>query len=117
MTAYASICVPVNMGYQARCNKRLCQARRTLPKRVTMYIKRPKCHIPGCSGLMLMDEHRIKGKPQHGEFVEVCRLDCLPHPHKTNSKGCRGYREYMNKRNDSPRPKHSPIPAEEWVPF
>lgn len=66
---------------------------------------------------MYLDNYRFKnGARDHGS-AEVCGLDCLPYRHRTSNKQCRGNDDYATKRNQAPRSKHSPIPADEWVPF
>ncbi len=47
------------MKVPARCNKRTCQARRNLSKPLKEYVRHPKCHVPGCGGLMYVDTYRL----------------------------------------------------------
>lgn len=69
------------MRYPARCNRRRCQARRSLSKRPELYVKWPTCP---CGGRMYVDWCRF----QKREGVPVCWLDCYPFPHKVNSANC-----------------------------
>ena len=103
------------MKYPARCNYRACQARRTLTKRIEEYARPPRCHIGGCSGKMYIDWYRYRNSD--ADRGEACKLDCLPYTHRINNKECRGHADYVDARNNAPRPKHSPIPIDEWVPF
>lgn len=105
------------MKYPCRCNKRTCQARKSLPKKPELYVRRPECPIPGCGGLMYFDRYRFENGPRDQGSAEPCGLDCTPFRHRTSNKQCRGHEEYLAKRNQAPRSKHSPIPADEWVPF
>lgn len=103
------------MAYPHRCNKRACQARRSLKRKAADYVRAPRCHIPGCSGMMYFDAHRFKnGVSDRGE---VCGSDCLPYRHMISNRKCRKNAEYVAKRYDAPRSKHSPIPATQWAPF
>ncbi len=103
------------MSYPCRCNKRSCQARKSLRKKPDDYVRRPKCPIPGCGGLMYFDNHRFTNSVR--DRGEECGLDCLPYRHMVSNKKCRKNEDYVAKRNLAPRSKHSPIPADEWVPF
>lgn len=105
------------MSYPCRCNKRTCQARKSLKKHPADYKHRPECPIHGCGGLMYLDEYRYSGGAKDQGSAEVCRLDCLPHVHRTSTEGCRSHEDYLRKRNAAPRSKHSPIPKDGWVPF
>ena len=102
------------MSHPARCNKRACQARRTLSMRVVEYVVRPGCHIAGCSGLMYTVKRGVQDMSP-GETV--CQMDCRPWPHKTSDKQCRHYLEYMKTRAATGHLKHSPVTATEWTPF
>lgn len=110
--------------HRARCNKRSCQARRNLSKHPALYVRWPKCHIPGCDGVMYVDWYRMKGGPK--DNAPVCRDSTCQHHrntgnlvpfHRVSSIGCSGYDGYVTKRNLAPRSKHSPIPEQEWIPF
>lgn len=117
------------MRIPCRCNKRSCQARRTLRKRPEQYVREPKCHIPGCDGKMYVDEYRLrKGEfdnpPQctdpncnftRRHFERTGRV--MIRPHRVSNDLCDHYQEWITKRNMAPRSKHSPIPENEWIPF
>lgn len=112
------------MTIPARCNRRDCQARRNLSKRPEQYVSHPRCHIVGCTGLMYVDEYRLKKGAK--DNAPVCRdITCdymrvsgniIPF-HRISSKGCSGYNDYVTVRNNAPRSKHSPIPADQWINF
>lgn len=79
------------MRYPCRCNRRDCQARRTLSMRPEEYINHPSCHRPGCTGKMYVDEYRLAGGKN--DRAPTCRSeDCYPYPHGMNSPHCK-YRE------------------------
>lgn len=79
------------MSYPARCNRRSCQARRTLAKPVEQYERRPKCHLPGCEGLMYTDWCRVRGKDR----APTCRCDAFPFPHSVRSPQCEQHTDYV----------------------
>lgn len=80
--------------------------------------------MAGCEGLMYVDEYRLrKGAKDRAAECEdsACTFNrekesILPR-HRIDNKGCIHYNEYVTERNMAPRSKHSPIPADEWVPF
>lgn len=109
--------------HPARCNRRDCQARRNLSKHPALYVRWPLCHVCGV-GKMYVDWYRMKKGPE--DNAPVCTDGFCDHfrntgnfvpYHRVSSKGCSGYNDYITKRNTAPRSKHSPIPADEWVPF
>lgn len=113
------------MKIPARCNRRVCQARRNLTKRPELYKTPPKCHILGCRGLMYVGTYRLRRGQK--DNAPVCRDTLCPyvHPtfkrgrpmHRINTRGCSQYPRYVTERNVAPRSKHSPISADTWVPF
>lgn len=112
------------MRVPARCNKRHCQSRRNLSKMPELYTTWPLCHIIGCDGRMYVDKYRMRKGPK--DNAPVCTDPLCQHArntgtfvpvHRVSSVGCSGYAEYVTKRNTTPRSKHSPIPAADWVPF
>lgn len=112
------------MSIPARCNKRSCQARRNLSKHPEQYVRWPKCHMGGCDGLMYVDKYRLnKGsKDRAPKCTDVhCnyqRATNNKNPyHRIDNVGCDHYGDYVTKRNISPRSKHSPIAAADWIPF
>lgn len=106
--------------HPARCNKRGCQARRNLSKHPMLYVKWPKCHVCG-DGLMYVDWYRMKKGPKDNapkcELYACAYRGSSPEYHRVSDSGCSGHAEYLAKRNNSPRSKHSPIPEADWVPF
>ncbi len=74
---------------------------------------------------MYVDEYRLRKGPKDNS--PVCRDSYCPYVydklksgapmHRVSTVGCTGYTEYITKRNTAPRSKHSPIPADQWVPF
>lgn len=102
------------MRWPCRCNRRSCQARRTLPKHPREYVRWPVCKVCG-EGRLYVDEYRKRKGPK--DNVRVCRSDCRPYPHRVSDRHCKHYRQYVTSRNLAPRSKHSPIPPDEWVPF
>jgi len=108
------------MKYRARCSTRQ-QHRKTI-KGVYDPNDRLPCHVPGCPGLMREDITREREGFKDSGSKELCRCDGLEMsirnaPHLKGTKGCKYHDEVVTKRNLSPRSKHSPIPADEWVPF
>ena len=107
------------MKIPARCNKRQCQARRSLSKPLEAYARRPKCHIAGCSGLMLIDKTRAdkandakdRGVPCHCNAPVMLR----PTAHRRGQKGCMYRDEMLAKRGK--QATHSPIEPKDYVPF
>lgn len=105
------------MRVPARCNRRSCQARRNLSKRPELYRSHPKCHVSGCSGLMYVDEYRLrKGAKDH---PPVCKNDCYPWPHRVDSPNCRQREDWLLDKAFAPVSRHAPWPAEvlEVAPF
>ena len=103
------------MRYPCRCNRRNCQARRSLAKRPELYRKWPTCP---CGGKLYVDWYRFhKGKHDQPPRCRssACILSWFPH-HVATAE-CYGNAAYLAERNAAPRSKHSPIPAVEWVPF
>lgn len=103
------------MKYPARCNKRACQARRTLSKPVEEYVRRPKCHVPGCGGFMYIDKTRKRGA--ESDRGKICRDDCFIPPHRYGQKGCKHHDEFVLDRSMRETSKHSPIKSESEPPF
>lgn len=102
--------------HPARCNRRDCQARRTLSKHPALYREWPRCR---CGGRLYVDWYRLKKGPRDNAPVCKARGSC-PHPvpvHRVSSEGCAGYNDWITARNTAPRSRHSPIPPGEWVPF
>lgn len=103
------------MKYDARCNKRACQARKPL-KGVYDKNDRVPCHAPGCKGLMYEDKNR-KTKERRARDksggLGLCHCDGMQwaamssSPHRKGAKGCRHYDDVVLERSLSPS-KHSP---------
>lgn len=74
----------------ARCNRRACQARRTLSKHPLDYVRWPKCHIKGCAGKMYVDTYRLAKGPY--DRAPECRCDGWARVHRRGQVGC-VYRE------------------------
>lgn len=83
------------MSWPTRCNKRSCRTRKTLTKHPDEYVRIKTCHMPGCKGILKVDNYRqtakndpaIRTKDRGGE---VCHDGlCLYHyPHNTMSEHC-----------------------------
>ncbi len=107
------------MGVRARCNKRNCQARRTLSKPISQYVNRPKCHIPGCTGLMYEDKFR-NGKRER-EIQPLCKCLGLPTqnrdgnaPHMRGTVRCVHRDEHLLTMSfEKGTKKHSPLKVHE----
>ena len=95
------------MKVPARCNKRACQARRNLSKRPEEYVRPPKCHMPGCSGLMYVDTYRLE--KQEKKLRPVCYDDCYPYPHRVDSPNCKQREDYVLDQSMKPASRHRPI--------
>lgn len=110
------------MKYRARCNKRACQARKTI-KGVYDPNDRVPCHKRGCKGLMRIDVTRERDCTKDASNgAGLCQCDGISfsahnRPHRKGTKGCKHYDDMIRARNLAPRSKHSPIPAREWIPF
>lgn len=109
------------MSYRARCNKRACQARRTI-KGVYDPNDREKCHDPkgvGCCGLMRKDVTRERDVTKDASGGgKLCRCDGLTmssrnSPHRYGCRGCRHHDEYIIEKAFKPRSKHSPTSVSE----
>lgn len=103
------------MRIPARCNKRECQARRNLSKRPQLYVRWPRCHLPGCSGRMYVDEYRLRKGPN--DKAPKCHENCLPYPHRHDTKGCMHYDEYILDRAVRGRVTNSPVKEDGDPPF
>lgn len=103
-----------NRRVRARCNKRSCQARRTLNKPIEEYAERPKCHKPGCDGLMYEDKYRTRKGDK--DRAPMCRDDCRPFPHRIDDPHCKHYSRFVEDRYNAPRSRHSPCP-DDLTPF
>ena len=80
------------MRYKCRCNKRACEARRTFAKHPDEYKHgRPKCHIPGCEGIM----YALKNQTASERGGWTCPLQCLPYPHSVRDKRCEQHEDYV----------------------
>ena len=101
--------------YDARCNKRMCQARKVLPG---VYDKndRVPCHVPGCKGLMYEDTNRktrARRTRDKSGGLGLCHCDSMQWagmsggPHRKGTKGCRHYDEMVLARSLAPS-VHSP---------
>lgn len=78
------------MAVPCRCNKRTCQARRSLKRRPEHYVYWPKCQVLGCEGRMYVDEYRVRGK-----------TDRELHAKDRNGVACTDYRcdlHYLHRR-------------------
>lgn len=93
------------MRVRARCNKRNCQARKTLRERIDPN-DRPPCHMPGCNGLMYEDKHRAKNPATDRGYRGYCK--CIPSnsallainrtgnmPHYKGQPGCVHHQDYV----------------------
>lgn len=99
--------------YRARCNKRPCQARKTIKGVYDPNDRRP-CHVPGCKGLMRKDVTRERDCTRDATGGgELCRCDGLEmsirnSPHRRGSKGCKHFEDVKVEQSLRPVPKHSP---------
>lgn len=93
--------------WPVRCNKRDCQARRTMRKHPDDYVQRwrLKCHKFGCDGTVYIDNYRASkmfGKEEaRGVGGNSCRCDGFPWIHtKGSASPANGYvcREYKGDR-------------------
>jgi hypothetical protein len=100
---------PTKRRVPARCNKRACQARRTLSMMPEHYVNWPRCHIVGCDGKMYADKFRMKKANQAADRGEVCECDGRPGKHRRGQAGCRDREDVIIQRSLLPTPKHSPI--------
>jgi len=75
------------------CKCRDCGNRRSLKRKPDEYIRPPKCNSCG-SNRWRVDWYRITN-PDSSSGGKVCKLDCLPHPHRVNTKGCREYEDHI----------------------
>lgn len=105
------------MRYQCRCNKRACQARRTLAKHPDEYVRPPKCHR--CKdGLMYVDKTRQRRADS--DRGRPCNCDGIHHTHRYGQKG-RNHREtFLFERSLREASRHNPyqhIPADDEPPF
>lgn len=93
------------MKYPCRCNRRDCQARRTLNKHPDAYKRPPRCH--GCRhGTMYLDKYRkARGAKDN---PPVCYDDCYHYPHRTNSKHCKHREDWKLERSLAPKSRHDP---------
>lgn len=80
--------------FHCRCNRKACQARKTLRKHPGDYKYPRKCKAIGCSGIMRLDGYRHKGlKDKRIRELDrgktCCDWQCdLHYPHRRNSEGC-----------------------------
>lgn len=101
------------MKYRARCNKRVCQARKTI-KGVYDPNDRVNCHMPGCDGLMRIDVTRERDPIGDRGYEGLCRCDGIAwadmrnSPHRKGIRGCVHYEDHVTDRSLKPIPKHSP---------
>lgn len=117
------------MKYPCRCNKRSCQARRTLHHHPEWYLKPQTCDVDGCTGKMYVDNYRLnKGKFDRAPQCKDpnCNFSrkhfersghTMIKPHRVDNDLCDGHSKYLTERNLKPQSTHSPIPKELWVPF
>lgn len=86
------------MSYRARCNKRPCQARRTIKGTYDPNDRLP-CDNPGCEGLMYADKRR--NRLGAGDGRELCRCDGVQwadtrgSPHAKGSRGCKHWEDCL----------------------
>lgn len=92
--------------HMCRCNRRQCQARRTLPKAPWLYKKWPECP-DNCGGTLYVDWYRTNRGKKDREPL------CRDYPHKVNSKNCKRREDYELERAAKPRSKHSPHKSED----
>ncbi len=85
------------MSYPCRCKD--CNGRRSLNRKPDQYLRPPKCkHCHG--NRWYFDRYRYEN-PTKDRGGELCKSDCMApmygysFPHKTNTKGCRGYENYV----------------------
>lgn len=73
---------------------------------------------------MYVDEYRLRKGPK--DNVPVCRSNNCNYVrdtgnyvpfHRISTRGCIHYNDYVTARNTSEPSRHSPIPANDWVPF
>ena len=80
------------MRWRCRCNQRICQARKTLPKHPDDYKHgRPKCRIPDCTGTL----YALKDQSLKERGITTCHLDCLPYPHNISHAQCIRREDYV----------------------
>ncbi len=87
--------------WPARCNKRSCQARRTLKKHIDDYERKPKCHV--CGSPMYIDYYRACKKFSRA----VCSCDGYPFPHKIDSVWCKHFKGEITKEHHLARFGHT----------
>ena len=101
----------MTVKYRARCNKRACQARRTIKGNYDPNDRLP-CHMYNCKGLMRKDVTRERLGGNEGR--ELCHCDGVQwadtrnSPHRKGSEGCRHREEMLIEQALRPVPKHSP---------
>lgn len=110
-------------SYRARCNKRPCQARRTI-RGVYDPNDRESCHKHGCKGMMRKDVTRERdcNKDASGGRP-LCRCDGVQwadmrgSPHNRGDPGCNHREDVLIERGLSPRSKHSPLTGSDELEF
>ncbi len=101
-------------SYRARCNKRPCQARRTI-KGVYDPNDRERCHKPDCKGMMRIDTTRERIGWRDSTSQPLCHCDGVKWadtrnaPHNRGAVGCSHREDVLIERGMSPRSKHSPL--------
>ena len=113
-----SWCNTVVLKYRARCNKRPCQARKTLRGTYDPN-DRVACHVPGCGGSMRIDVTRERdcakdsqgGQPMcrcAGTSEALGAMSSRNAPHTRGTRGCVHHEAVRVDRSLAPVPKHSP---------
>lgn len=95
------------MTYLYRCNRTIrsgvlkglrCYARRSLPRRVEEYVRKPKCKACGAELTYLDKWQKKKNK------ATICKCDGLHYTHRKGSKWCDHYEGAYNE--DEMRERH-----------
>lgn len=95
-------------AYHCRC--RVCQARKALKHHPDLYKIPPACKC-GARNWRL-DNYRMKNGDKDRGGV-VCKLDCLPFFHRTNTKGCKQYEEKALDKSLTPNNKAGKVSPDE----
>lgn len=111
------------MRYPCRCNRRACQARRTLAKHPSEYRRWPVCAVCGKGRLYVDEYRRQRGARDNAPactdpLCQYSRITGNLQPrHRVSQFGCSGYVAYTVARNTAPRSKHCPLLDDDRVPF